>query len=159
MFQPSPTSAQGLYRSTFLLYIALLLGQIVFCFVVVFLITQPDRGLKEGSAYPFLGALIVCLAFGGAWWMNRLRQASIKRLRANFPGKILHYRTSVIVRVAMLEAGNLFCLVIALLEGTLFPLLFFCVGLAFFLYFRPNKDEVTRWYQLKDEEARQLYLR
>lgn len=149
-------SAKALFRSTFTLYVALFLAQIIFCLLVVFLITQPDRELMEGSNYPFLGILVVFLASGAAWYMNKLRTDSIARMSANHEGKLLHYRTTVLLRSAMVEAGNMFCVVLALLEGSLFPLFFFCLGLGVFLYFRPKLDEVVSVYQMDEATRQQL---
>ncbi len=145
------------FRTIFLIYMALLLGQIVFCFIVLFLLTQPDRPpLEDSSAYPFLGLLVVFLSAGAAWFLNKLRIDSLAKLRANFGGKLLHYQTSVILRSAVVESGNLFCLVLALLEGSLGPILYFCVGLGLFLFFRPKPDEMTQYYDLTTAEQARL---
>ena len=145
------------FRSTILLYIALFLGQIIICFFIMFSITKPDQHtLNEGSEYPFLALLVIFLAAGAAWYMNQLRTKTIKSLQANFNGKLMHYHTSVLLRSAMVEAGNLFCLILALLENSLAPMLFFCVGLAVFLYFRPKSTEIIRLYQLNETEQKLL---
>ena len=151
-----PGASKALFRSTYLIYVALLLGQIFFCFVTIFLITQPDRVLKEGSDYPFLALLVIFLAAGAAWFVNRLREQQARGIEANHDGKVLHYRTTVIMRSAMLEAGNLFCLILALLEGTLTPILFFCLGLGLFLYFRPKVAELVQVYDMTEQERQLL---
>ena len=56
----------------------------------------------------------------------------------------------------MVEAGNLFCLILALLEGSLSPILFFCLGLGLFLYFRPQLAELAQVYRLGEQERQQL---
>ncbi|WP_020536083.1 hypothetical protein [Lewinella cohaerens] len=149
-------SSRTLFRSTFLIYVALTLGQVVFSLFIIFLITQPDRDLKEGSDYPFLGLLVVFLAAGAAWFVNKLRKDQLPKLRFNHDGKLLHYRTSVIMRSAMVEAGNLFCLILALLEGSLTPMLYFCVGMVIFLYFRPQLAELVQLYGMNEEERQRL---
>lgn len=148
--------SKSLFRSTYLIYVALLIGQIVFCFIAIFLITQPDRMPKEGSDYPFLALLVLFLAGGAAWFVNNLRRQQAQQITANFDGKLLHYRTSVIMRSAMMEAGNLFCLILAMLEGSLSPILFFCLGLGLFLYFRPQLAEVAQVYQMTEQERQEL---
>lgn len=153
---PKNRTSRTLFRSTFLIYVSLLLGQIAFSMFTVFLITQPDRTLKEGSDYPFLGILIVFLAAGAAWYVNKLRYQQLPKLRFNHDGKLLHYRTTVIMRSAMVEAGNLFCLILALLEGSLTPILYFCLGLVAFLYFRPQLSELVREYGMNEEERQRL---
>lgn len=145
-----------LFRSTFMLYIALFIGQILFCFVVIFLITQPDRLPPGESRYPFLGLLIVFLSAGAAWYLNQLRRTQAGQIRANTEGKVLHYRTSVILRSAVMEAGNLFCLVLALLEHNMNQLLFFAIGLAIFFYFRPQVTEIAEVYGLTKPEKEAL---
>lgn len=149
-------SSKALFRSTYLIYVALLIGQIFFCFITVFLITQPDRLQKEGSDYPFLALLVLFLAGGAAWFVNNLRRQQAQQISANFDGKLLHYRTTVIMRSAMVEAGNLFCLILAMLEGSLSPILFFCLGLGLFLYFRPQVAEVSEVYGMSGQEQQTL---
>ena len=149
-------SSRTLFRSTFLIYVSLVLGQVIFSLFTVFLITQPDRDLKEGSDYPFLGILVVFLAAGAAWLVNKIRKDQLPKLHFNHDGKLLHYRTTVIMRSAMVEAGNLFCLMLALLEGSLAPILYFCVGMAAFLYFRPQLAELVQLYGMNEEERQAL---
>lgn len=148
--------SKTLFRSTYLIYLALLLGQIFFCMVTVFLVTQPDRILKEGSDYPFLALLVIFLAAGAAWYVNHLRHQQAQKISANHDGKVLHYRTTVIMRSAMLEAGNIFCLILALLEGSLAPILFFCLGLGLFLYYRPQVPELVRVYHMSEQDRQEL---
>ena len=146
-----------LFRSTILLYIALVLMQIIICLFVVFLLTQPDRPLnQEGSDYPYLALLVIFLSGGAGWLLNKLRADAIPKLRANFKGKLLHYRTTVIMRSAVVEAGNFFCILLALFERSLTPILFFTLGMLVFLYFRPRLEEVTEQYQLTEEEHQEL---
>lgn len=144
------------YRQVILLYMALLLGQIFFCLVVVFLNTQPDDDPYRTLAYPYLPPLILLLTTGAAWYLNNLRQQQGQQLVANYTQKLAHYRTTVIMRSAALEAGNLFCLTLALLEQSLFPLLYFCLGLVVFLYFRPGLNDVLRSYSFSAQEIDQL---
>lgn len=140
-----------------MIYIALLLGQIIFSLFTVFWITQPGQPfLNEGSNYPFLGLLVVFLAAGAAYYVNQLRLKSINLLQANLAGKTLHYRTSVLMRSAMVEAGNLCCLVLAILEHSLAPLLYFCMGLLVFLYFKPSLNEISSLYQLTQQEQNHI---
>lgn len=148
---------RGQYRTTLLIYIALLLGQIVFCLFTVFLITQPDSPLASDKIqYPYAGILVVFLATGAAWYVNQLRIKSVAVLHANFAGKLLHYQTTVIFRSAMVQAGNLFCLVLVILENSLSPLVYFCIGLMAYLYFKPNSEELVNVYKLNNAEKREV---
>ncbi len=148
---------RSLIRSTYLLYLALLLGQFVFCLIVIFMLTQPDSPMiREGTDYLYLGLLVIFMAGSAAMFVNQLRNKQISKIRANFEGKVLHYRTTVIMRSAMVEAGNLFCIVLSILERSLTPLLIFALGLLVFIYFRPRVEEIATNYQLTGEERQKL---
>ena len=148
---------RSLIRSTYLLYLALLLGQFVFCLIVIFMLTQPDSPMvREGTDYLYLGLLVILMAGSAAMIVNQLRNKQIPKIRANFEGKVLHYRTTVVMRSAMVEAGNLFCIVLSILERSLTPLLIFALGLLVFLYFRPRVEEIATNYQLAGEERQKL---
>jgi len=148
---------RGQYRTTLLIYIALLLGQIAFCLFTVFFITLPGRPLaSDHIQYPYAGILAIFLAAGAAWYVNQLREKSVVALKANFAGKLLHYQTTVIFRAAMIQVGNLFCLFLAILENSLSPLVYFCLGLLIYLYFKPNTSELVRVYQLTSAEKREI---
>jgi len=147
----------SLFKSTVLLYIALLLGQIIFCFVIVFLLTQPDKVVNwSEEMYPYVGLAIVGASGATAWYLNKLRLESLPKLEANMQGKVLHYRTSVILRCAVVEWGNLFCLVVALLTQSMMPILYFCLGLGVFLYFRPSLGEFSSLYNITSAEYQEL---
>lgn len=147
----------SLFRSTLLLYIALLIGQIIFCFVIIFLLTQPDQVVNwTEEIYPYIGLAIVGVSGATAWYLNKLRQESLPKLQANLQGKVLHYRTTVILRCAVVEGGNLFCLVVALLTKSMIPILYFCLGLGIFLYFRPRLRELSELYDITGAEYQEL---
>ncbi len=146
-----------LLRSTFILYYALLIGQLVFCLVVIYLIQyygpDPDR---VQLAHPLLGLLVVLTTGFGAFYMNRMRTQQANRVRTTLEGKLLHYRTTVLLRSAIVEAGNFLALTLALLALGFTPLLFFALGLAIFYYFRPSRDEFLQTYKLTGDELMQL---
>lgn len=146
------------YRSTTVLFYALLSGQLLFCLVVVYLVMEygPRPEGESVAISPLYALLAVLLTAAGAYYMNRLRTQQAAQLHVNLEAKLLHYRTSVILRSAIIEAGNFLALTLALLLMNLQPLLFFALGLLIFLYFRPRLEEVVTTYRLTPEEQRQL---
>lgn len=146
------------YRSTTVLFYALLAGQIFFCLVVVYLVMDygPRPEADAVAISPLYALLAVVTTAAGAYYMNQLRTRQAAQLRINLDAKLLHYRTTVILRSAIMEAGNFLALTMALLLMNMQPLLFFALGLLIFLYFRPREDEVIRTYRLTNEEQRQL---
>ena len=76
--------------------------------------------------------------------LGRRSQQKLEGVHAKFN----HYRTSNIVRFAMLEGGNLFAIVIVLLTGSTFFYLFFGLGMAVFLMARPSKENFINDYNV-----------
>lgn len=146
-------NTKELFRQINILYFALLAGQILFCTVVVFAILDPETrqtGWPEapfGLLVPVLLAGIIPLVF----FINN-RQLQQAPAQENLSAKIGHYRTLVILRSALIEGANLFCLVVLLLENNSTFLIFFGAGLLLFLYFRPSVNEFLQHYQLSGAE-------
>ncbi len=145
-------------RSTFQLYYALLAGQILFCLVTLYLIYQNENvsnrfELDTNSA---AGLLIVISAGIIAFFMNNLRRQQAGTLRTSLQSRMMHYRTTVILRSAIMEAGNLFALILALIGFNLFPILYFLVGLLLFFFFRPSRSEFAQLYSLTGPERLEI---
>lgn len=136
-----------------IVYYALLAGQILFCSVIVFAIQDPETrqtGWPEaplGLIVPILLAGLLPLVF----FINN-RQLNRAAEQENLLSKVAHYRTLVLLRSALIEGVNLFCLVCLLLENNSTFLIFFGAGLLLFLYFRPSVSEFLQHYQLDGNE-------
>lgn len=153
-----PTSTtRTLLRGTFVLYYALLGGQLLFCLITLFLITQPDKMIADsGVDFTQWGFFVIAFAVSVGFYLNQLRRRQGATLQARLEAKVMHYRTTVIMRSAAIEAGNLFALVLAIMQVDLTPLLLFAAGMMAFIFLRPNLREIVNTYQLSGEERRQL---
>ncbi len=149
---------QDIWKQTRLIYAALLIGQLLFCLVLIYLIYGQGYAVEEGqfSEYRYLGALIIALAAFAAFGFNRLRKQQATQLKVELPAKLMHYRTTVMMRSAILEAGNLFCLILVFLTGSMTSLLYFGVGILIFIYFRPSQDDILKSYQLNSQDSQTL---
>ncbi len=143
--------AKQLFRENVILYLALLLGQLFFSVFVIYMIFNS----QETSSFSILGLLfcpiLLFFAYFISNFMNNTQQWSKHRTKSLL-GKIKHNRTTMILRAAPLEAANLIFLLLALFQNQLFYLLFFCVGLILFLYFRPSTETFIKEYPLSDDE-------
>ena len=149
---------QNLWRQISTLYAALLIGQVLFALAIIVLIysREPVDTSELPLQYPMLGLLIVGLCIMTAFYFNNLRQNQAQSLQIDLGAKLLHYRTSILMRSAIIESGNLFCLILVFLTQGISPLLFFAVGLVAFVYFRPTLDNMIQMYHLTAQEALEL---
>lgn len=145
------------YKETFrqinIIYYALLAGQILFCSVIVFALQDPETRQTGWPEAPF--GLIVPIVLASllplVFFINN-RQLQQAAEQENLLSKLAHYRTLVLLRSALIEGANLFCLVCLLLENNSTFLIFFGAGLLLFLYFRPSVNEFLQHYQLNGSE-------
>lgn len=148
----------NLFRSIQMIYYGLLGGQILFCLVTLFLIYQKSGAMDrlQFDYYGKIAAFLMITTINGAVIINRLRKKQAAQLENGLAVKLTHYRTSVILRSAMLEAGNLFALTVAVISLNVLPVAFFLVGLLCFFFLRPSRDEFSKDYELNLEEQQEF---
>lgn len=137
---------------------ALFLGQLLFAAIVFWMITGKVADNSENyRSYTFdsLPLMVALIGLIGALLMNKLRTAQGATL-PDIPRILRHYHTTVILRSAILEGCNLIVLTLALINGNLFYLSYFAVGMAGFLYFRPTPDSLSQEYGLTQSQEQEL---
>ncbi len=146
------------YKQTSLVYTALFIGQLLFAVLVIWMITSKGANATDGyRSYTLeqLPLIIALTGLTGAFLMNRLRTSQGAGLQ--HIGQILqHYHTTVILRSAILEGCNLIVLTLALLHGNLLYLIYFGLGMAGFLYFRPSPEGLANEYGLTRQQEEEL---
>lgn len=151
-------SAKEVFKSTQILYLALLMGQMLFAGVVYFLLT-PDN-LNEVTTAPssiFQNILpfVMVSSIGLAFYLYKIRLQQVPSMQ-DLSEKITHHRTTNIIRWAFIEGANFFALVVAMLEGTPFYLIYFGLGLLVFVFMRPTVNGFAKDYNLTLDEQRML---
>lgn len=146
-----------LFRQTNILYYALLLGQILFCLVAVFALdsAQPRQSGWPGEPFGMIVPIMMVGLFGVAFLLNNKRLA-IGAGEPDLDAKVAHYRTTVIIRSALVEGANLLSVVCFLLENNTTFLIFFACGMLVFLYFRPSVNEFMQHYGLSAAEQAEM---
>lgn len=144
-------------RQIYILFYSLLAGQVLFCAMILFAILDPATRQSGWPAAPFgtFVPVVIAVMIPIALTISRKRLAS-GAAEPDLAAKLNHYRSVVILRSALLEGANLFCLVIFLLENNLTYLYFFAAGLLVFFYLRPSEDEFSQHYQLSSAERAEL---
>lgn len=139
------------WRSIRVIFYAMLLGQVIFTLVVAYL-SQIDVApvpvlFGAGQDVVILGAYAGAM-IAGAYFMDQFRTRHIPAavLRQEVPA-VRHYWTTVVIRLAILEAAVMLLLVTAMLTGNLSILLIATLTTAvFYGLFRPRLDQFAERY-------------
>ena len=111
----------------------------------------------EGLPMQLIVPVMLLGGVGIAYFLNdqRMRHAGNMKM-ATLGQKLNHYRTSVLLRSAIIEAVNLFAIIAALILNNLSYLIYFGVGLLAYLYYRPTTQKFIDQYRLDGSETAQL---
>lgn len=146
-----------MFRSIQIIFAALLLGQLIFAGVVYFLIQSGEFPPQAENGKLFANLILVVLAasVGAAWLLNQfLGSRAIQE--GDLRLKLGRYQQRVLLRLALIEGGNLMGIILTLLTGNVQNLAYMVLGLAMFLLFRPNIGELARDYGLSTQEEEEV---
>ncbi len=147
---------QQQFKQIVLIYAALMVGQILFCMITIMIVTAgTDPIPKEDNLLESLLPVFVLGAFALSYLVYRTRLQSGSEL-SGLANKVEHYRSTAIIRAAIMEGANLLVIVLTLVDNNLNHLIWFSLGLLAFLYFRPSTEQFIRDYALSGKEAHEL---
>ncbi|MDX2063319.1 MAG: hypothetical protein SFY70_09685 [Bacteroidia bacterium] len=152
-----PSSTDGYFKTLNLVFLAMFGGNVVFFVVVLYLVrvagypTQPELHGITLYAVPILSGAIAMAAtllhqrmIGSG---QRLHSLTLKRQR---------YQMATVLYCAVLNGASTFCLVVFLLVGSDWYLVFFAALLGLFLLRRPSRQAFIRDLALSREEAQRV---
>lgn len=159
---------KNFFKRLHTLFNALLATQLVFCAMALTLIrdTAPPmvivvRNTSESmmpetiSKTGVLALVFLLSAIAVAYLLDSQRKAQGAILQGLWE-KAEHYRQTSTIRLFMVEAANIFAIVVAMRENNLTYLLYLVLGMLVFLRFRPTAEKFIRQYQLNSTEADQV---
>ncbi len=146
-------SSNNEFKGIYILYYALLAGQVLIALIMSFLIIDAEKIFSWEMSNPFhlIAPILMlsCISMSSLLFTKRMEEAkSIKSLYK----KLEHYRSSIILRSALLEGANLICIIFYFLEFNYLFLLLFFIGLAALLLIRPSEEMFKEKYRLTEEE-------
>jgi len=142
------------FRKLDIIFYALIMGQLLFAIVVVYLIFSGPLVMQQAA--PLLGEqtdlmLVAAYALGMIFmsrFMNSTRSKSISAARKSGLNLFGHYRSTVIIRLALLEGAALFIIVLTLVTANpQLLLLLLPLWYAFYIS-RPSKEEFREAYDV-----------
>ncbi len=135
-------------RSTFLIFYVLLGLQLIYGILSWYLIyvrSDLGPGLGDGEMI-YLPALLIALSAAAAWFIDTSRAKQAKRYQLTEAVGHRRYRTTVLLRLAIVQAANLMALTLALSARRLDVMSLLAPGLLVFMFFRPSVGQFRERY-------------
>ena len=148
------------FRNLNLMFTALSIGQLLFLIIILYMILgemQTQKSLPVEQQTPLIigAAGILLVAYGTRWLGNYFRNKAVNE-KQSLEQKISTYRTSLIMRWALVEGFNLLILIIAFLQQDKILLLLFGAGLVVFFSLKPSALAFAEAYELSLQEENQV---
>ena len=152
--QTSIPNPKSFIKTTTIIHLALLAGQVVFGVAVFFITPNPIIDLKPGND-PFFyisPALVVMGIFLGTFLFKKQLEKVAEK--TSLQEKLPVYQSALIMRAAMSEGASLFGIVCMMLTANLFYLLIVGINILYFIWIRPTKFKIEEDLKLDyDEKA------
>jgi hypothetical protein len=146
------------FKGLNIVYLALLVGQVFFILIALFLFYYARFNVGAAELSEFLIYIVPLFTIAGILASNFLyrKRISMIKLKQELPVKLDNFRSLVVVRLALLEAPSFFAIVAYLLTAQLIYLGFSALIIFVFLTVRPTRMRVISDLELNREEQKQI---
>jgi len=137
--QPNYLNGTAYFRQLYIIFAALLTGQVIFMGIALFLVQS--GGMAENSDLHGIFSLVVPIVAIGGLLASNVSYVTITRKGKNkekLSYKLDSYRIANIVRLALLEGPNLFAVVAFLLTGKMTYGVVFIILIVAQMFFKPS---------------------
>ncbi len=139
-----------------IIYFALIIGQIIYLLVAFILVSNNLIALNENYNSVF-GAIITLVVLGFIAGSKLYYNQAVEKMKGELlQEKIAAYRTSSIVRFALLETANILCITFFLLTGDFLFVGMSLIVIGFFLINIPGRDKFISDFGLNPDEKNEL---
>ncbi len=138
----SPQTSKIFFRTLNMFYIAMLIGQIMFLAIILFLKIAVGDISSKGLSFPF-SVLVPTLTIVGFVAGNLIYRYKIKRAnpKREITDKMQLYFTGTMIKLAIVEGTSLFSIVVFLITGEIYFLIFTLFLLTTFIVSSPSKQK------------------
>ena len=148
------------FKSIYTIYYALVAGQIMIASAIFYInssnvYNELSFGWEMDNPFHLIIPTLVLagIVMSTFLYNSRLREG---KLQKGFFEKLQHYRTTIIMRSALVEFPNMICIISFFMTQNYFFLILFIFGLAAFLMIRPSVQTFKDNYKLTEEERMEL---
>ncbi|PKQ64233.1 hypothetical protein BZG02_05270 [Labilibaculum filiforme] len=150
---------QQYLKSSILIHVALLMGQVFFTAFTVFFHQTQGPLVADAEELRTLFMIIVPLFFLGTFSVSKIvvgKKLKFAIVETELKTKIESYRSLNIIKYAMLEGSAFFAIITYLLTGEMLLLGFAVIIMLLFATYYPSKDKLVRELELNKEEQTKL---
>ena len=141
------------FRTLSILHIALILGQVFFALITVFLIINKimigQRDLSVILAYITPIFTLISLFFSNYFYKKKLKPLQESN---DLKYKMTNYRGVLVIRYALIEGPSFFSIVVTLLTSNLVFLVLPVLLIIWMIYLKPSKYRVLTDLELDENE-------
>lgn len=147
------------FRSLTIVFYALIIGQVFFGLISLFLVTTNNFKLDGADLRSVFIYIIPVFALGGFISSNLVFKNRLKAIdkESNLEIKLADYRAALVVRYALLEGPSIFAIVVHLVTGDTIFILLAAFIVLYFLTIRPNKEKAVSDLNLDTNEEQIIY--
>lgn len=151
----SDTLKTGAFKTLQIIYGALIIGVVVFLFVVLYLVKNLHFTVDTDDVFTMLVPLMTFSGIVVSMILNKNFLGMILP-EDSLQAKLSKYQTASIIRGALLEGPALIGVVATFMSGNYFFLLFSVVLIRVMYFYFPTKQKFTQAAQLSFEEKSKL---
>jgi hypothetical protein len=148
------TSVSKQFITLNIIFIALLSAQFIYFAIGLFLIQTGSVPVQTelDKIFMFIAPVIVLSGIIAAKFIYSKMVSSFDK---NLPldNKIMSYRNSGLVRLALIEGVNIFNISIMIITGNYLYTAYFLILIAFYILFKPSKDNFIVEYQISSDDV------
>ncbi|WP_075601947.1 hypothetical protein [Saccharicrinis aurantiacus] len=158
MEQAITQNSKKFFRTLSLIHLAMLIGQVVFLVIVLNLKLTSGKvstgALSAPFSYIVAGLTVSCIIVCKIVYAVKLKQAQSKEAITE---KMAIFQSANIIRFALYEGPSLFSIVVFLLTGELYFLIFTSILLLFFIFSKPSRQKTIDVLDLNQDEIVMIY--
>ncbi len=152
--QSQNQTSKEYFNSLTIIHAALIAGQLMFIGVLVYLNrseSPTSYSENHNDIFLILAPVLAILGILGGFFITKNRLESIDK-RTELKDKLEHYRTTLIIKFALLEGPSLFSLVCFLLSGNYMFLGLSAILILILFTYRPTKEKTMRDLELSHKD-------
>ncbi|HEX7356439.1 MAG TPA: hypothetical protein VF270_01870 [Ignavibacteriaceae bacterium] len=145
------------FPSLNLIFFALLIGQLIYFFVGIFLIQSGNINGFGGmnTVFMFITPVVVLSSIIASKYIYTKQVTEFDK-SLPLVNKMTSYRTATIIKLALLEGANIFSISIMIITASYFYAALFLIITALFFLNRPTKEKLIMDYEISDDDALKL---
>ncbi len=151
-------SSKDFFRALQIIHIALIVGQVFFGLIIVFLVSSGELDIELQELKMIFFIIVPIFVIGGYLGGKILFKKSMESAKQK-PGldeKLADYRSACIVRYALLEGPSMLAIIAYMLTAELSFIIIAAFIIAIFLTLRPSVDRAIIDLELNYDEVQKI---